>query len=263
MPELTRIETYYDTVPRALASMVEDVGPFTLFGRSGGWPYYARPRLGYAGPFAASDVQRVRDRQCSLGVPEAFEWIDEVSPGIAAAAQETGLTVHRHQLLVLDELRPAPTPAGIDIRSLPAGDPAIAASRAAVKLGFRADGTGVGPIGSAERDAEVRAGDQAAEFVSDCIDLGLMVTAVAEDETGPIAGGSYAPRDGVAEITGIATLPAARRRGIGAALTSRLVEDATQRGVELCFLSAETDAVARIYQRLGFRTVATAVVAEL
>ncbi|MGW2995109.1 GNAT family N-acetyltransferase [Streptomyces sp. NPDC001193] len=58
------------------------------------------------------------------------------------------------------------------------------------------------------------------------------------------------------------TLPAARRRGLGHAVTAVLVADARSRGIETVFLSAGDGDVARIYARLGFRTVATALIAE-
>ena len=57
------------------------------------------------------------------------------------------------------------------------------------------------------------------------------------------------------EIVGVATLPAYRRRGIGAALTAALADDAVRLGVGLIFLSAAGDDVAAIYERLGFRRV--------
>ena len=63
---------------------------------------------------------------------------------------------------------------------------------------------------------------------------------------------------GVCEVTGVGTLPSARRRGIGAALTGRLVQDARERGAAIVFLSAAGDDVARMYERLGFRRVGTA-----
>jgi predicted GNAT family acetyltransferase len=66
----------------------------------------------------------------------------------------------------------------------------------------------------------------------------------------------------VTEIVGVATLPAARRRGLGAAITAALVADAQQRGVDVIFLSAGSEAVARIYERVGFRRIATACIAE-
>ena len=44
---LARLERYYDEAPRANAD-TEEHGPFTVFVSRGGWPYYARPRLGLA-----------------------------------------------------------------------------------------------------------------------------------------------------------------------------------------------------------------------
>ncbi len=248
-------------MPRALVT-AQDLGPFTVFHRSKGWPYYARPRLGADEPFTAADVERVRARQRRLGVPEAFEWVEEISPGVAAAVEATGLEVSRHQLMVLDHLQPAPMPDGFSVRMLPADDPAIATTRAAINLGFQAGGTEPGPAGPRERDLAVAGADRAAAFVSECIGRGLTVAASAEGADGPVAGGSYSPRGTVAEIVGVATLPSARRLGLASAVTAALVTDARARGVEVCFLSAENDDVARIYGRLGFTTVATAATAE-
>jgi predicted GNAT family acetyltransferase len=260
--QLRRIEAYFDAVPRALTT-AEDIGPFTMFHRSGGWPYYARPRAETLGPFTKSQVERVLARQRKLGVPEAFEWVEELAPGVADAVSAAGLVVQRHQLMALDEFQPVTTPHGFEVRILDADDRAgLAAARAAVKLGFAHEGTDVGSVGAAERDAEIAAGDQAAEFVGDCIRQGLTATAAAEDESGPVAGGSYSPRSGVAEITGVATLPAFRRRGLALAVTSALVDHARAHGAELCFLSAENDSVAHIYRRLGFVRIATAATAD-
>jgi predicted GNAT family acetyltransferase len=66
----------------------------------------------------------------------------------------------------------------------------------------------------------------------------------------------------VTEIVGVGTLPAERRRGIAGGLTAVLVEDALKRGIETVFLSADDAAVARVYERLGFRRAGTACVAE-
>ena len=260
--QLARIEAYLDTVPRALVK-VEEMGPFTVFHRSSGWPYYARPRLDGAGRFTTADVERVRARQQKLGVPESFEWVEEISPQLAEVITAAGLEVKRHQLMVLDQLQPPPAAEGFRVRILDADDrPGLAAARAAVKLGFAHTGMERGPVGIAERDTEMAAGDQAAQFVGDCIHRGLVVSAAAEYDAGPVAGGSYAPRDGVAEITGVATLPAFRGRGIARSLTSALVEHARAHGTGLCFLWAENDAVAQLYQKLGFVKVGTADTAE-
>jgi predicted GNAT family acetyltransferase len=63
-------------------------------------------------------------------------------------------------------------------------------------------------------------------------------------------------------VVGVATLPTWRRRGLGAAVTAFLVQDAGRRGAEVVFLSAGDDAVARVYERLGFRRVGVHSAAE-
>jgi ribosomal protein S18 acetylase RimI-like enzyme len=115
----------------------------------------------------------------------------------------------------------------------------------------------VGDAGAEARDlAAARLGDL--DFLRDRLRRGLTGMAVAEDGGGPLATGSYQLAAGVAEAMGIGTLPAARRRGIGAALTGKLVEDARARGAEIVFLSAASGDVARLYERIGFRRVGTA-----
>jgi predicted GNAT family acetyltransferase len=49
---------------------------------------------------------------------------------------------------------------------------------------------------------------------------------------------------------------------LGAAVTALLAADARERGVQTVFLSASDDAVARIYARIGFRRIGTAMIAE-
>ena len=78
------------------------------------------------------------------------------------------------------------------------------------------------------------------------------------DDDGPVAVGTLRPSGDVAEIVAVATLPAARRRGFGAAITAALVEHALAHGIKTLFLSAADDDVARVYERLGFRRAATA-----
>jgi ribosomal protein S18 acetylase RimI-like enzyme len=55
-----------------------------------------------------------------------------------------------------------------------------------------------------------------------------------------------------AYLAGVAVLPAARRRGVAAGVSSWLLERAFERGAELAHLNPDTDAAARIYERLGF-----------
>ena len=53
-------------------------------------------------------------------------------------------------------------------------------------------------------------------------------------------------------LAGVAVLPAARRRGVGAALSSWLLERGFASSAELAHLNPDNDGAARIYARLGF-----------
>jgi len=53
-------------------------------------------------------------------------------------------------------------------------------------------------------------------------------------------------------LAGVAVLAAARRRGVGAALSSWLLERGFAAGAEIAHLNPDTDEAARLYGRLGF-----------
>ncbi|MFF8608971.1 GNAT family N-acetyltransferase [Streptomyces sp. NPDC015346] len=258
---LRRLEDYYDAVPRS-AARAEAFGPLTLFVREGdGWPYYARPALGHTGDVSVAEVERVRARQRELGVPEAFEWVAETTPGLRAAVEESGLVVHEHPLMVLDGEgegdgagtgagERVPVPDGVTVRMIGTDDPALPSAAAAPYAAF-----GVDPSPAAAAQLAAR------------IDAGLTRLAAAVDATGTaLCAGQYQPVHqpvgAVAEVVGVGTLPAARRRGLGLAVTAALVADARARDVETVFLTATDGDVARLYGRLGFRTIGTALIAE-
>ncbi|MEU6932379.1 GNAT family N-acetyltransferase [Streptomyces sp. NPDC046385] len=245
---LTRLESYYDAVPRS-AARAEEFGPLTLFVREGaGWPYYARPALGHGGPVPVAAVEEVRARQRELGAPEAFEWVAETTPGLRAAVEASGLVVHEHPLMVLTadaEELPA-LPDGFAVRMVGGGDPALESAVAAPYAAFGATPT-----------------PGAAEQVAARIGAGLTRLAAAFDASGTaLAAGQHQTVGAVSEVVGVGTRPEARRRGLGLAVTAALVADARAAGVETVFLSATDATVARLYARLGFRTIATALIAE-
>lgn len=247
---LKRIEAYYDAVPRSSAR-AEEFGPLTLFVREGeGWPFYARPASGHEGEVPVAAVERVRARQRELGVPEAFEWVAETAPGLRAAVEASGLTVHEHPLMVLEGAPPAvPEPEGVAVRMVDAGDPGL---ESAVAAPYAAFGFPPEP-GTAERTA--------ARITAGLTRLAAAFESGAEGGSA-LAAGQHQPVGGVSEVVGVGTVPAARRRGLGLAVTAVLAADARARGAELVFLSASDADVARLYGRLGFRTVATALIAE-
>ena len=57
-------------------------------------------------------------------------------------------------------------------------------------------------------------------------------------------------------VYSIATIPSARRRGFGAAMTARVVADSVAAGCDVAALQA-SELGRRVYERLGFRTVVT------
>jgi N-acetylglutamate synthase-like GNAT family acetyltransferase len=258
--ELDDIESYYDTVPRANAT-VEDFGPFTLFVSTAGFPYYARPKVSFTHAVTAADVTAVRARQRQLGVPEAFEWVGELQPNLAEAVRAAGLVVFQLPLMIYRGGGEVGAPDAVTVRLIPADDPALPQVQAAIGVGFAAPGTEVGSAGDAERTAAEKDLETLHQGIRDRIGNGLHVLAGAFAASGAVGGGSHSPRGAVTEITGIATLPAYRRRGIGAAVTAKLVADARQHGARTCFLSAGSDEIARVYRRAGFERIATACIA--
>jgi ribosomal protein S18 acetylase RimI-like enzyme len=273
---LAQIEQYYDTVPRR-GALAEELGPLTLFVRHGqGWPFYARPTLDRPGRIGPADVHRVRERQREIGIPETFEWVDEVTPELRNAAAEAGLAVHEHPLMLLDPQAALPTldqlAAGLDgalgegltARIITPRDPALASALAVPRLAFAEPGTKIGEGGLADlaQMVSAKAHDGSVQQAADRIEVGWTVIAAAVDGQTALSAGQHQPIDKVSEIVGVGTLPTARRRGLAAAVTAALAVDARSRGVQNVFLSADDANVARIYGRLGFRQIATALIAE-
>ena len=267
---LSALDTYYDAVPRSSAR-VEDFGALTLFVQQGsGYPYYGRPKV-TAGVTAdtatAADVDAVRARQRELGVPEAFEWVAENAPSLRAAVEKSGLPVHEHPLMVLEPGAPTPevpVADGYTVSVLGADDPSLPSAAAVPHLAFAESGTRVGVAGVTELSAAIAAQDGArlARTTGRIRDgLTALAAAVAADGLAHCAG-QYNPVGATAEIVGVGTLPSARRKGLGYAVTAALVADARAHGVTTLFLSAGDEDVARIYARLGFRRVGTALIAE-
>jgi GNAT superfamily N-acetyltransferase len=255
---LERIEEHFDAAPRAAAD-VEEHGALTLFVSRIPWRFYGRPRLGLEHDVGADDVTALRARQRELGVREALEWVHETTPSLAGAARAAGLEVLQVPLLALvaESWSPPPAPDGLALRMLTPGDAALPAAQAVVELAFAAEGMELGDAGPEARDlATPQLGDLA--FLRDRLRQGLTAMAVAEGQDGVLGAGSHQLVAGVAEVMGVGTLPAARRGGVGSAVTGRLVQDARDRGAAIVFLSAASDDVARLYERLGFHRVGTA-----
>ena len=130
-------------------------------------------------------------------------------------------------------------------------------------VAFGHPGTAVGLAGAIERDKIAADHDEGTmDMLRERLWSGQSVLAVAFGPDGPLAAGSCQPLGGVAEITGVGALPSARRMGFGGAVTAALAREALRRGVQTLFLAASDEDVARVYARLGFRRIGTAMIAE-
>jgi ribosomal protein S18 acetylase RimI-like enzyme len=244
------LESFYDAVPRPSAR-TEYHGSLVLFVQRhiGGHPFYARPAHPARGTPTVEDVLAVRARQGELGVPESFEWVHEVTPSLLEVARRAGLNVLQAPLLVLDAAGLPP----LDSRTRVLDD-APEVLGVVARLAFASPGTGPGPVGVAERDAALT-GDPSAES--------RHRNAVGElPGQGVVSVGTAQRADDVVEIAGVATLPFARRKGLGAAVTVALARDALDRGATTVFLSAGSETIARVYEGVGFHRIGTACIAE-
>lgn len=256
---LERINAYLDAAPKT-GARAEAIGPFTLFLNEGhGWRYYARPTPGANG-FSVESVRAVRQRQRALAQPEAFEWIDELAPDVGSSAEADGMRVVHHPLMVLaaDRFTPSASLEGIDV-GIVGPDDDLTSLSAVAEVGFAAPGTDTGEAGVVEAAAaEKTQNPDTIAFQRGRMLAGLTVAAAARVSGAVAAVGWHQPLDGASELVGVATLPSFRRRGMAASVTSTLVADALERGVETVFLSADDDDVARVYERIGFRRMGTA-----
>jgi len=280
---IERIDAFCDAVPRRRAR-AEELGPLVLFVPVGaGWPYYARPRLSRdraGGPaISPDDIRAVRARQRELLIPESFEWIDEAAPQMTAAAPAAGLALRAHPLMVLGTLTapsvtgpaqsgpaqsgPAQSGPALSVRIVSPDEPDLDRVWAVPAVAFEHPGTATGLAGAIERDKIASGHDEGVvTMLRERLRSGQSVLAAAFDQDGPLGAGSCQSLASVAEITGVGVLPAARRMGLGGAVTAALAADAQRRGVQTVFLAASDDDVARVYRRLGFRRVGTAMIAE-
>jgi ribosomal protein S18 acetylase RimI-like enzyme len=259
---LLRIETHAAAIGLP-GSAIEYCGPVTItVGSDPEQPIAAR----LTGPASAAEVRAARERMRVLGVPERFEWIDELVPGQEAAFTEEDLVVRRHPLLVLRSLvRPATRP-GITIERVGADSPDDLASTAAA----------VGAIAFANAAEGARLPDTtevelATALLSRSSELARTRASLADNRSTlwlarleglPAATAWCVRHDGIVEIVGVGTVAAYRGRGLASAVTWHAADAALADGAEVVFLTAEDAKSAKLYARLGFETIATVCIAE-
>lgn len=225
---------------------VERFGSMTLYLRAAERRCTVHPS---GEPLDAADVAAALDRQRELGLPEKVIWIAELAPGLAPIVTRRGLPVTAVPQMVHTGAVPAETgDTGAEVRLLRAGDadlgPMLLTAQHIVLPAF-----GELPPGEVlESIVDSRAAELGA---------GLRFEAVGALAGRVLSAGSATREGDVAEITGVATEPAARGNGLATAVTTALLHALYAAGARTVFLSAGDDRVARLYGRLGFTTVGT------
>jgi GNAT superfamily N-acetyltransferase len=268
---LDRIERYFSLAPLADAQ-VHSVGPLQVPIGSPEWPHSARPVPGQEGKVTVADVRAAVALQERNGLPAAVEWLGDRCRGLAGVARSAGLRVDEQPLLVAADPVEVLLPAEVRLYLVGADDPRLGLYQRLAQLAFAHPGpVATVPAGAGGGTPDVALGDPGpaelppTEVLRERVASGRTVMMVAVDDGQPVAIGSHQPVevDGeeISEVVGVATLPRFRGRGLGAGLTSALVEHARQTA-DLVFLSAGDDDVARVYERAGFARVGTSCLAE-
>lgn len=197
----------------------------------------ASPTTGEVAALVAAFRERSR-------VPR-LEYVPQTSPEVEAALLSAGFVPEgRYPLLVCPPASVVDVPVSPDVRvRLVADDPTLWEVARVMNEAFGA------PEATEHDVARLRR----------ILDGGGLVAA-AVVESGKVVGGGQLgrPYEGVAEVAGIAVLPAFRRRGIAGAITALLTREGAGAGVGMPFLTPGDDAAARVYVRTGYRQVGEA-----
>jgi GNAT superfamily N-acetyltransferase len=257
---LDQIERYFAVAPLPDAR-VQQVGALEVPIGPPEWPFPARPRSGREAEVQVADVRAAVVLQEDAGLPVAIEWLGDRCRGLTGVARSAGLAVEELPLLVAVDPVEVLLPADVRLYLVGADDPELARYQLLAQLAFATPVGAAAPAGPGPGAAALPSTSVLRERVA----AGRTVMMVAVDDGQPVAVGSHQPVevDGheVSEVVGVATLPRFRGRGLGAGLTSALVEHARQTA-DLVFLAAGDDDVARVYERVGFARVGTSCLAE-
>jgi RimJ/RimL family protein N-acetyltransferase len=174
-----------------------------------------------------------------------FEFLDAYAPTLGSKLEAAGFVAEDAAYLMVctpTDLRPAPAVAGLEIAAVGPADRARGRQLAAVlHAAFGNPAPEEKPDSHDEPDEPADFGDGGASLVA-------LIDGVV------IGGGSVAPPiGGLAEVAGIGTLEAYRRRGVATAITAALTQLAFERDVTLAFLTAGSEAAGRVYATVGYQ----------
>lgn len=225
-------------------------GGVAAFGEPGA-PFNKVVGLGFAGVPTTADIDAVERAYAAHGSPTPVELSTLADPQIAELLGGRGYRVVAFEDVLGRELGDTvdDVPAGIEVR--PAREGELDAWVDVVVEGFaHPDGVGVPSPEEFPRDVVERAErDFAAAGVTPYV-------AVVD---GAIAGGgSMRVTDGVAQLTGAATAPRHRRRGVQGALLAARLRDGERAGADVAVVTTSPGSLSqRNVQRRGFHLLYT------
>ncbi|WNG82820.1 GNAT family N-acetyltransferase [Mycobacterium sp. ITM-2016-00316] len=216
-----------------------------------GAPFNKVVGLGFAGVPTEAGIGAVERAYADHGSPTPIELSTLADPRIAELLGARGYRVVAFEDVLGCALgaTPEPVPEGIEVR--PASEHELDAWVDVVVEGFaHPDGEGVPSPEEFPRDVIDRAERDFAE---------AGVTPYVAVVDGHIAGGgSMRVTDGVAQLTGAATAPDHRRRGVQAALLTARLRDAVDAGADIAVVTTAPGSLSqRNVQRRGFHLLYT------
>jgi ribosomal protein S18 acetylase RimI-like enzyme len=188
-----------------------------------------------------AEVGRLRAAFCERDRVPRLEWIEEFAPRLAAELERAGMREELRTPLMACQpkwlIEASADLPDLSVRAMTDGD-----LREATELQRQAFGDP--PLGADENPSDPRARGGGG--------------VIARSGSEAVAGGGWTRViDGVSELVGISTAELWRRRGLAGAVTAALARDAFAAGAELCVLTPGDEGALRVYERAGFRPIAT------
>lgn len=208
--------------------------------------------LGFGGPVEPTALDEVERTLAGLGVAAQVELSTLADPAVAALFTERG-----YRLVGFENVLGCPLPRTLAVRAAerveicPAGAGDLEPWIGAVVDGFaHPDDEGVPTHEDFPREIVEKA-------VRDFVDAGAVAYLARYD--GDVAGGaSMRITDGVAQLTGAATVPAHRRRGVQTGLLTARLRDAAAAGCDVAVVTTAPGSTSqKNAQRRGFHLLYT------
>ena len=223
----------------------EAIPPFTCYFN----PDEAAPHANYAMPDEnpSGDLGLSLDQLVAAfrrrGRRPRFEYLEPFAPDLGEILERFGFELEMRTALMIctpQTVQNALMIPGLDIRHL--GDGASSEDiQAFVTVQRRAFGHENAPAATAEEAEQFRQRFRSVRFF------------LAQLDGEPVGAGSLTrPDNGIAEVAGISTASAVRRRGIAAAVTEYIARTAFESGLDTLFLTAADERAGRVYERVGF-----------